>query len=312
MEFSGPLDVEFGVTKKCQLRCGYCSAMPLSGDHAPSRRSIEVIEELGELGVYALLISGGEPTLHPAFIELVSTAARAIPSISINTNGIRLADIEYAKVLKQVAPNALVSISLDSPNHHISDIERGAGGKRAIQAIENCISVDQTVCISCVLTESNLDDAIHLIDRFSTRIRKFRFFPRVPRNQDDLERNESSYYRRVSDFYSKLRAISIARPELDLLAPTPIQDESFLENRRGACSNCICASTKLYINELLDVYPCYYSASQQNKIGSCVNVSLSSLWKSSKANDLRHLSKNSRLCGVRFGENEIPVRYTSA
>lgn len=303
-ELSAPLDVEFGITRKCQLRCSYCSAMPLEGGTSATERSLAIIEELGSLNVFSLLISGGEPTLHPAFFEIITLASKLIPSVLINTNGIKLSKIKYVEKIKELAPNILVSISLDSADPNISDIERGNGGQLAIMAIENCISAKLNVCVSSVLTESSIDSAIDLIEKFAPQVRKFRFFPRVPRNENDLFLNSIVYQKKVEKFYKKLKTFSTAHPELDLLTPT-----SFINIDSTNDTKCICTSTKLYIDETLNVYPCYYSANSFNKIGSCVINSIQNLWNSEKALELRKLSQNKRLCGVRLSEQKIPARY---
>jgi sulfatase maturation enzyme AslB (radical SAM superfamily) len=162
-----------------------------------------------------------------------------------------------------------------------------------------------------VLTESGLHEAIALIDKFSPRVRKFKFFPRVPRNKNDLLLNGSSYNKRVAEFYSSLGVLANVRPELDLLTPMPIRLDNALGDRLIGDTKCICTATKLYIDAQLDVYPCYYSASHANRIGSCDNSSISSLWISHKAQELRRLASESRLCGAGFGKNEIPSRYIS-
>src|SRR6476646_10667125 len=80
----------------CNLQCPICYA-----NSAPSRqtfRSLEQIEAMLDAVVRnerepdVVQISGGEPTLHPQFFEVLDAAkARPIRHLMVNTNGLRIA-----------------------------------------------------------------------------------------------------------------------------------------------------------------------------------------------------------------------------
>jgi len=84
------------VTDHCNLRCPVCYAG--SGPERLTHRPLEVVERMldavvaseGEPDVVQL--SGGEPTLHPQFFEILDAArARPIRHLMVNTNGLRIA-----------------------------------------------------------------------------------------------------------------------------------------------------------------------------------------------------------------------------
>ena len=93
------------ITDHCNLRCPTCYAA--SGPERLSHRSLAevramldaVIRAEGEADVVQL--SGGEPTLHPQFFEVLAEAqARPIRHLMLNTNGIRIAqDAAFAEAL---------------------------------------------------------------------------------------------------------------------------------------------------------------------------------------------------------------------
>ena len=62
-------------------------------------------------------ISGGEPTIHPQFFEVLDAAKRRpIKHLMINTNGIKIAnDPEFAERLAQYMPGFEVYLQFDSP-----------------------------------------------------------------------------------------------------------------------------------------------------------------------------------------------------
>ncbi|MCB1641830.1 MAG: radical SAM protein, partial [Xanthomonadales bacterium] len=84
------------ITDHCNLRCPICYAD--SGPHRPGFRDLATIERMldavvaneGEPDV--VQISGGEPTLHPQFFEVLDAARRRpIRHLMVNTNGLRIA-----------------------------------------------------------------------------------------------------------------------------------------------------------------------------------------------------------------------------
>jgi len=108
------------VTDRCNLTCPVCYSD--SSPHRPSHRSMEQIEFMMDCVVRneaepdVVQISGGEPTIHPQFFEILDAAkARPIKHLMVNTNGIRIAqDAEFARRLKDYMPRFEVYLQFDS------------------------------------------------------------------------------------------------------------------------------------------------------------------------------------------------------
>ncbi|MFQ3581087.1 MAG: radical SAM protein [Chloracidobacterium sp.] len=108
------------ITDHCNLTCPVCYAD--SGPHRPAYRSLEqvafmldcVVRNEGEPDI--VQISGGEPTLHPAFFEILDAARRRpIKHLMVNTNGIRLAQDEaFVERLAGYMPGFEVYLQFDS------------------------------------------------------------------------------------------------------------------------------------------------------------------------------------------------------
>ena len=85
------------VTETCNLECPTCfaSSAPGVGRHAPEPAVMRTLDaaiarEGGK--VDALMLSGGEPTVHPGILDLVRAATeRNVTRVVLNTNGIRIA-----------------------------------------------------------------------------------------------------------------------------------------------------------------------------------------------------------------------------
>ena len=114
--FTGPEHVVIDLTNRCNANCIACwTYSPLLGDLAPglewerqalSREAvIKLLKDLAELGTQRIRYTGGgEPMLHPAFLELVKVA-KAQGLITAVTTNFLLTD--------RFPPEALIGSGLD-------------------------------------------------------------------------------------------------------------------------------------------------------------------------------------------------------
>ncbi|MDF1701632.1 MAG: radical SAM protein [Planctomycetota bacterium] len=108
------------ITDRCNLSCPICYAE--SGPNAGSHRSLAQVESMLDAVVHAegepdvVQISGGEPTLHPQFFEILDAArARPIKHLMLNTNGVKIAnDAGFAERLASYAPGFEIYLQFDS------------------------------------------------------------------------------------------------------------------------------------------------------------------------------------------------------
>lgn len=119
------------ITDACNLRCNVCFAE--SGPERTNFRPLSeivrmmdlVVEREGELDV--LQISGGEPTLHPDFFEILQEARkRSIKHLMVNTNGLVIAkDPSVARRLAELGPGFEVYLQFDSLRDEVLKVLRG-------------------------------------------------------------------------------------------------------------------------------------------------------------------------------------------
>lgn len=108
------------VTDRCNLTCPICyaSSSPTHGRH----RTLEEIERMLDVIVASegepdvVQLSGGEPTIHPEFFEILDIAkTKPIKHLMVNTNGVRIAnDPEFAERLAGYMPDFEVYLQFDS------------------------------------------------------------------------------------------------------------------------------------------------------------------------------------------------------
>lgn len=132
------------ITERCNLQCPICYAE--SSPNSGSFRSMEQIEFMldniimNEKQADIVQISGGEPTIHPQFFEILDLVkAKPIRHIMVNTNGLRIAtDKEFVKRLAEYSPGFEVYLQFDSFEKEALEELRGADLRVVRQkAIEN-------------------------------------------------------------------------------------------------------------------------------------------------------------------------------
>lgn len=108
------------VTDRCNLQCPICYAE--SSPHRENWRTLEQINQMLDAVVRnedepdIVQISGGEPTIHPQFFEILDLAkSKPIKHLMLNTNGIRIAtDREFVRRLATYTPGFEVYLQFDS------------------------------------------------------------------------------------------------------------------------------------------------------------------------------------------------------
>tara|TARA_B110000046_G_scaffold180722_1_gene211773 strand:+ start:21176 stop:22570 length:1395 start_codon:yes stop_codon:yes gene_type:complete len=155
------------VTDRCNLTCPTCyaSSSPTYGRH----RTLEEIKAMldtivkNEKEPDVVQISGGEPTIHPQFWDIMDYAkSLPIRHIMLNTNGIKIAkDFEFAKRLKTYAPDFEIYLQFDSFKNSVLRKLRGADLKHIRkQALENLNKLNLSTTLVVTLQKGLNDNEI--------------------------------------------------------------------------------------------------------------------------------------------------------
>jgi len=158
------------VTDRCNLSCPTCyaSSSPTYGRH----RSLEEVKKMldtiveNEKEPDVVQISGGEPTIHPQFFEILDYAkSLPIKHLMVNSNGIEIAkSIEFTKRLATYAPNFEVYLQFDSFDDKKLKVLRGANlNSIREKAIENLNKVNLSTTLVVTLQKGLNDNEIGTI-----------------------------------------------------------------------------------------------------------------------------------------------------
>ena len=183
------------ITDHCNLRCPTCYAS--SGPERLTHRSMEQIEAMldrivkneGEPDV--VQISGGEPTMHPNFFDVLDACRkRPIRHLMLNTNGVRLAkEPDFAKKLAAYQPRFEVYLQFDSLHEGPLRELRGADLRSTrLRALEHLERENLSTTLVVTVRKGLNDDELGEIIRFALGYRCVRGVTFQP--VQDAGRNE--------------------------------------------------------------------------------------------------------------------------
>ena len=163
---SAPVLADISLTNRCNLRCEYCYAS--SGDvnymveELPVENYRSLFEQLDNMNVHRISLSGGEPFVRSDFFEILGEAQKHRFAIIINSNGTLITD-EVAEKLKQYRFER-ICITVDGSSERVHDIIRGRGSfVKALQGIQKLQKYNLPVSTLFTLNKNNMEDLINTI-----------------------------------------------------------------------------------------------------------------------------------------------------
>lgn len=175
--------VVWNITRTCNLRCVHCYSDSMAAKYPGEldwSQMMAVVDDLAAYEIPSLLLSGGEPMIHPRFFDLIDYARSRGLKLTISTNG-TLIDREKAALLK-AAEVAYVGISLDGIGE-VHDRFRGKQGafKAAVQGFAACHDVGQKTGLRLTLTRHTVSDIERILDFIEQEnIQRVCFYHLVP------------------------------------------------------------------------------------------------------------------------------------
>ena len=145
------------AVRHCNHFCGFCSNPP-----APFFHTLEtmrhLVDDFVRRGYFGVILTGGEPTLHPELPAVAAYARQNGLHVRLITNGIRLADPAYARELA-AAGVQIAHVSIYSTRPDAEEAMRGVADTLgpAFEAVENAQAAGIDVNSNCVITRLNAD-----------------------------------------------------------------------------------------------------------------------------------------------------------
>jgi 7,8-dihydro-6-hydroxymethylpterin dimethyltransferase len=162
------------ITDRCNLTCPTCYAesSPMHGRH----RTVEEVERMFDVIVAnegepdVVQISGGEPTVHPDFFQILDIAkTKPIRHLMVNTNGIRIAkDEAFVARLASYMPDFEIYLQFDSFKKEALEKMRGTDLRQVrMQALEHLNKYNLSTTLVVTLQKGVNDDEMGKVIEFA-------------------------------------------------------------------------------------------------------------------------------------------------
>jgi radical SAM protein with 4Fe4S-binding SPASM domain len=153
-----PLILTLAITDDCNLSCEHCwvEARPQAEPtRVPARSVRRLVEEFAELGGEGIRLTGGEPLLHPDWLEFLEFACfLGLQRVEVQTNALLLGAAEVDALGKLPTAGLKLQVSLDGARAATHDRVRGTGSfAGALAGIRRLATAGLAETISIFFTE---------------------------------------------------------------------------------------------------------------------------------------------------------------
>ena len=162
--------VDINVGYSCNERCKFCYYIQTLKDRAkekdlPTDEVKARIKYIHSQGIETLEFTGGEPTIRNDLIELIQYAkSLGFKSISMITNGLRLAQPDYAKAIVEAGvDDFLISIHGHNKDVHDRVTELPGSFDKAVACVKNLQAFPVKVRANCVISGFNYAGAVETL-----------------------------------------------------------------------------------------------------------------------------------------------------
>jgi SynChlorMet cassette radical SAM/SPASM protein ScmF len=221
------------LTNGCNLACRHCWISPKFVDGEPDPGDCldlellkKAVREAKPLGLRHAKLTGGEPTLHPQFVEIVDLLTSYELSLDMETNG-TLMDLSLARHLATKTNLSFVSVSLDGPTTDIHDSFRGIKGSfdRALIGFKNLVTVGFRPQVIMALHRGNanlVSDVVELALKIGAGSVKFNPVTKSGRGIKMHKDSETLTFTEIIELVHKIRGPLREEYSIPLIINTPL------------------------------------------------------------------------------------------
>ncbi|HSF43183.1 MAG TPA: radical SAM protein [Thermoanaerobaculia bacterium] len=272
------------LTYRCNLDCFFCyNDLSLKGEPLRREQHLKLLDDLAEMQVLNLTLSGGEPLAHPDFLLLGSRARELGFVVRIKSNGHALRGELARRILAEVDP-FLVEVSLHGSTAATHDRQTRVPGSfdRLLENLREVLGLGMRVKINSTLTAWNEGEVAGMFALADSLGLPLQIDPDVtPRDDGDREPllvapSREGVKRLFELQFERGRAaagkatVEVARGADDGTLPAPVH------------KHCGAGSSGLAIDPYGNVYPC---VQWRRPVGNLHRQDIAEIWRGSRGLD---------------------------
>jgi len=157
------------LTYKCNLRCSWCYGADTWGKTETMTfiQVKEILSILKSLECEKIILLGGEPTLHPDIIEIVSECRKRNIRVSIVSNGLSFAHTDFCESIISAGKEFLtVSLSMETLPTESTSVPESKAFRKFEQGFNNLRQYDIEPNLTIIISSefvNHISDVIHWI-----------------------------------------------------------------------------------------------------------------------------------------------------
>ena len=307
-----PLSGTFELTPVCNMNCRMCyvrmshqqqqAIRPLRS----AREWLSLAEEAKKHGMLYLLITGGEPFLHPEFRQILTGLQKMGFVISINSNG-TLIDEQTVAWLKECPPTR-INITLYGASDETYDrlCCNPRGFTQVTRAIRLLKEAGILVKLNCSITPHNAHDLEKIIafareEKLVVQATSY-MFPPLRRDPSKIGQNDRFTPEEAAYYSAKVEALLggkeafLARPEEEI-PPLPSETEENCD-APGDKIRCRAGKCSFWVTWEGELMPC--GMIPGNRDGNVFDIGFLPAWKKAMETvDAIRLPPKCAACGIK-------------
>ncbi len=275
---SKPLTLLLLLNRGCNLRCAFCDLWE-GHVHMPLERVLPLLDEAVAIGTRTLVLTGGEPFLHPELFRVVREARVRGLDVNITTNGTRH-DARWDELVSSGVSSLSFSLDGLEPTHDRLRGQKGAW-RKTVSALEGTLAAGIPASVYFVVTRENLGELTAIYELATRMGARFDFWPVNDAPDLTLQREEDQARFR--------EAVAFIAAREDEVAARRAYYEEGLRYHQGARSAVRCLG---FIDQYGVTYdgrllPCCVWGGEGLTVGNVFERPLSELWRSPEVQGFR-------------------------
>lgn len=283
------------LTYRCNLDCFFCyNDLGLRGEPLAREQYLRFFEDLRDLQVLNLTLSGGEPLAHPDFLALGAKARELGFVVRVKSNGHALRGEMARRVRDEIDP-FLIEVSLHGATAATHDRQTRVPGSfdRLLANLRECRELGLRFKINSTLTRWNENEAEDMLDLAAGLGMPIQVDPEVtPRDDGDrgplaVAPSREGVLRLFALQAERAGGVSMAREGDDGTVPAP------------AGKHCGAGSAGIAVDPFGNVYPC---VQWRRSVGNLHQQGIREIWTGSAGlREVREITAEARRVVEGFG-----------
>jgi len=287
-----PISIQFRVSDSCMRNCVYCNIQTKPHEEMnllPLERWNQLAQEVKEMDICSILLSGGDPFIHKDIVEIIHCFIKQGIHPFVSTKS--FISTETSKKLKEINLKE-IQISIDAPVSSIADFLTQSPGyfDQIIQTIKNVKEENIKVTTNTVVTSYNIlliPQLIRMLNEMGIKRIKLSQYGRTMFNEHDdtyfvSEKGNAWLNNELEKLKEELPGVKVSFSYIpDYSTISDVEEKKKKFNNRAICTGCVWA---FVVSGDGRVIPCdEIPLTDDNVVGDVRTHSLQEVWDSPKA-----------------------------